>query len=950
MAASDKKVISLKNVNDLSTAAITVTGSGEFSVIVGLNAEDTVCMVHSDRDEGRKICVPLFLVTVWPTSGMTIAPTNKDLKCFVNSNIITSETNLLPGSVIEIGDKVMEFCDGPVPRIRRRHLPPTPGVRVLPAAPPKPNRNTKAAPSPVEPDKYVNDAYQDWCVIHPPSLEEELVSQLKTPDEIANLAASYLNRQIHLHTDTRMTSSLMDQVFKVLQDVAYHRKDILMDFLKRVARETQEMPEGDNHRPLHDAIICLLVELLKQFLDPVSQVILVLQLLRSLSHIQYNLATLVQCHATAAILGTMSAYLGQSDVQLNSLDILAKIATYTPLPHEKIPLRETGVELVLRAMQHHSTELLIVQAGCRALSNLATMLYETANQIIDTGDVTNPDLGVSLNSLTFLLEHMYQACMIVVQTAVRDFSDDLTIKTDGRKFLYIIAKLSQLQQKKAKWFESVQELDNSSAVSNSEIPAEGILKKSRSFENLRQPERRVFFDDDRAPGVYDSDSSSLTDSDEHRVEAGSTQHSLTDSSEHSTKTSVTSNEENKMEDDCSNPLVTNSEKKKMEDDFTKRFLTENEKNVNNGDSAERLKSSSEESKVDDSPTKPSSVKETKSQIAFDNPIYFEVNVESKHNHMIDLSKVDGKIGEINPILEMKSNDIGDDKQCLDKNVQLYDERDIGDDKQCSDSNVRLYDEIDIVHALVSSQQPNTELTEHNSMTQSNSATCDPLDVDETDSRQNSGEVVNPVCGGSSRPVSVETVGGQLVFVDSLNHAEDLSDCSSVEVNFLIRLMKAQIVCRVCSLALRDEDNRAYRILDRPLTDVLEEEHLSTALRQFVIKQYKPELSLMDLDPSTAISLIDAVRYRSQVAPDVVQKILVGVAKNLNESLRPFCLRLTFAFLTNILDDVALKTIVSDPNFCCECKRHLENVATNLVDRSDIDSVIGKLKTMMGFIS
>ena len=35
----------------------------------------------------------------------------------------------------------MQFHDGPVPRVRR-HLPPTPGIRVLPAAPPKPNRNT----------------------------------------------------------------------------------------------------------------------------------------------------------------------------------------------------------------------------------------------------------------------------------------------------------------------------------------------------------------------------------------------------------------------------------------------------------------------------------------------------------------------------------------------------------------------------------------------------------------------------------------------------------------------------------------------------------------------------------------------------------------------------------------------------------------------------------------
>ena len=29
-----------------------------------------------------------------------------------------------------------------------------------------------------------SNAYKDWCVVHPPSLEEELVSQLNTPDEV----------------------------------------------------------------------------------------------------------------------------------------------------------------------------------------------------------------------------------------------------------------------------------------------------------------------------------------------------------------------------------------------------------------------------------------------------------------------------------------------------------------------------------------------------------------------------------------------------------------------------------------------------------------------------------------------------------------------------------------------------------------------------------------------
>lgn len=42
--------------------------------------------------------------------------------------------------MIEIGDKRLEFFDGPIVQPRRRHLPPTPGVPILPQPPPKPYR------------------------------------------------------------------------------------------------------------------------------------------------------------------------------------------------------------------------------------------------------------------------------------------------------------------------------------------------------------------------------------------------------------------------------------------------------------------------------------------------------------------------------------------------------------------------------------------------------------------------------------------------------------------------------------------------------------------------------------------------------------------------------------------------------------------------------------------
>lgn len=47
---------------------------------------------------------------------------------------------MIAGSVIEIGDKQLEFVDGPVAAPRRRCLPPTPGRPIQPMPPPKPQR------------------------------------------------------------------------------------------------------------------------------------------------------------------------------------------------------------------------------------------------------------------------------------------------------------------------------------------------------------------------------------------------------------------------------------------------------------------------------------------------------------------------------------------------------------------------------------------------------------------------------------------------------------------------------------------------------------------------------------------------------------------------------------------------------------------------------------------
>lgn len=75
---------------------------------------------------------------------------------------------------------------------------------------------------------------------------------------------------------------------------------------------------------------------MKSFQEPVERVILLLDLIRTFSHFDYNLVAMVRCQATATVLGSMSAYLDVIEVQRYGADILAKLATYTPVLGKKV--------------------------------------------------------------------------------------------------------------------------------------------------------------------------------------------------------------------------------------------------------------------------------------------------------------------------------------------------------------------------------------------------------------------------------------------------------------------------------------------------------------------------------------------------------------------------------------------------------------------------------------
>ncbi|XP_046581590.1 LOW QUALITY PROTEIN: uncharacterized protein LOC124289041 [Haliotis rubra] len=817
MEKSGGKTISLKSNSDLldQEEVVTVSGTGDFAV--GLTAEDQVFSCKTDNKRCQEICVPLFKLTIWPTEGVTLTPVNRDLVCTINNEEVISETNLVSGVQIEIGDKVIQYMEGPVPR-PRRHLPPTPGVHVRATPPPKPTRNGMSPETRGEMPPAQKETESDWCHIEPPEMEEELINKLNTSDELSSLAAGCINKQIHEFTDTRMTTSLLDQVFRMLQDVGTHRRDILQNFLLEMARQSQATPETDKGRPLHAPIIHLLVEILKQFLDPVSHVALCLKLLRAFSHVPSNLATFIGCQATAAILGSMSVYVDEVEVQQNGIDILCKVATYTPSIDEKAPLRETAIELILRAMKHHTHSLFVTQSGCRTLASLCNMVFEQVNSIIDRERSSKQKLVQGVEKLAGLLDYMQLSATGVIHMAMKIFTSDLSVTMEGRRFLYVMARLEQLKQKQTLWLESNTGDESDDETSDGE-PVDGILKKSRSYENLRSNERRVSFVDLQGPGVYDSTSDEST-----------------------------------------------------EGDTTERNLSPSNPNME-VDETVKERSGSDNSQAE-------------------NGSCTTKNIVRGMN--------DGQ--ENGDLKHVQNNGI-----CDNGDVEV-DDGDVEVGKGCRP---------DVVTSTFNGQDSQNGVSLFSELGQ----------ID-------SGLVRSMGAGGEGK----FGVGDDI----SEEEEEEVIDYSAADIQFLNRLVKTQIVCRVCSLAFMDEDKEAYTSIEKPVADMLKTGKLSAALHRFFLSKYKPELTMMDFDPNIVISLIDAVRYRSQVAPSVVQKTLLGVAKNIDKHVNQRHLKLGASILNKILDEPSLLLTVSDASFHIQCKAQLEESCQSLTDPSIFSSVLAKL--------
>ncbi|XP_013412387.1 uncharacterized protein LOC106175103 isoform X2 [Lingula anatina] len=202
-------------------------------------------------------------------------------------------------------------------------------------------------------------------------LDYDLVRQLQTPDQIASMASSYVNQQVLLHSHCRLTTQEMDQIVRVMQDVAILDRDILLKF---IVEYNKCLNQYASTTALHGPVIKLLLDVLLVSLDPVENVIVCLQLLSIFGQFTQNLTVMIECQVAATVMGVMAVHSRHALVQHHGCTILAYIATYQQLPNKKPAVGESGAELLLRAINGHKSNLDVVRPAIKALSNVTSNL------------------------------------------------------------------------------------------------------------------------------------------------------------------------------------------------------------------------------------------------------------------------------------------------------------------------------------------------------------------------------------------------------------------------------------------------------------------------------------------------------------------------------------------------------------------------------------------------
>ncbi|GFR70285.1 hypothetical protein ElyMa_005649700 [Elysia marginata] len=188
-------------------------------------------------------------------------------------------------------------------------------------------------------------------------------------------------------------------------------------------------------------------------------------------------------------------------------------------------------------------------------------------------------------------------------------------------------------------------------------------------------------------------------------------------------------------------------------------------------------------------------------------------------------------------------------------------------------------------------------------------------------------------------------------IDSPNHMQSSVDLanfrySAADIMFMKRLLSVQVTCQVCAASARGQGPHALKMINMPLDVLLNQSDIPRCLAQFFKSQYTVGTTLMDVDPSTVISVIDAVRYEVLVF-DLVRSSLEVLIESLSDKLSVAVVAAGLEVMASARHNPSLARVYSDTEFLQRVRSLASKVRQTVKDDPDLCSSVDALLEMFG---
>ncbi|XP_072038565.1 uncharacterized protein [Amphiura filiformis] len=278
----------------------------------------------------------------------------------------------------------------------------------------------------------------DWCVVTEASINKELVLDMENPNDVAQLAASYISRQLMQIAAEDMTADIVDKIFKVLKEVGEMDDQILQSFILEFINEQevwdkQRKKGDDDSKTSHRGVIMMLLELLRFSPVPVENNVLWVKLLAKLG-LQFpeDIPIMIDLKVAATIMGTMAVHSNIVQIQEHGCRVLEAMAKFKPTPTLKAPVRESGIQVLVMAIEKHHYQPPVIRAACCVLSNLTTTMSEMTSWAMNQGFSDEEAEKLIVMSLD-ILEYIKEYAMPHLERTMAAYKEDEVIQTEGLK-------------------------------------------------------------------------------------------------------------------------------------------------------------------------------------------------------------------------------------------------------------------------------------------------------------------------------------------------------------------------------------------------------------------------------------------------------------------------------------------------------------------------------------